>query len=482
MRRIRILLTIIVLPLLVLAGAPYISSEVSGAAPASNEPESTIDAQESVAVTVYNSNIALVKDIRKIALPRGHSEIKFTDVAAQILPQTVFIKSLSDPDSLAVLEQNYEYDLLTPRKLLEKFVGKQIAILKDGVEIPVTILSTQEGIVYQLGERIFTGHPHNMVFPSIPANLQPRPTLNWSLQSAAAKPQTVQASYLTRGMNWKADYVAVLGAADKQMDLNGWVTLNNQSGTTYRNAKLKLVAGDVNRIVEEYNVIGGSRDRAELASKVANETPFAEQSFFEYHLYSLQRPTTVKNLQTKQVSLLSAGAIPVSKSYRYYGAPHYYRSRIGVPLANQKVGVYVEIANKKENNLGMPLPKGILRVYKADNEGNLQFIGEDRIDHTAKDEKVKIKMGDAFDIIAERKQTDWRKIASDIYEAAFEVTLRNHKEEAVTVNVVEPMPRDWQLLHQSHEHEKLEAHTIQFELPVARDGETKLTYRARYKF
>jgi hypothetical protein len=210
--------------------------------------------------------------------------------------------------------------------------------------------------------------------------------------------------------------------------------------------------------------------------------PFSEESFFEYHLYSLQRATTIKENQTKQVSLLSADRVPITKHYVYHGSHQYFRTRFGVPVSNQKIGVYVEIANKKEQNLGMPLPKGIVRVYKADNDGSLQFIGEDRIDHTPKDETIKIKMGDAFDVVGQRKQSDWRKLADNLYEAAFEISLRNHKEEAVSVSVIEPMLSDWEILSSSHDHKKTDAHTAQFNLPVAKNGETKLQYRVRYKF
>ena len=438
--------------------------------------------QESVAVTVYNSDIGLIKDIRQLTLPGGLTELRFGEVAAKIMPQTVHIKSLTNPNQLHVLEQNYEYDLLTPRKLLDKFVGKEIMVLKEGIEVPVTILSTNEGLVYKLGGRIFTGQPHNLIFPSIPNNLISQPTLLWSLENRNASAQKVEATYLTRGLNWKADYVAVLDSKDKNLDLSGWVTLDNQSGATYQNARLKLVAGDLNRVVEEYKARDAIAGRMELASKVASPAPFAEQSFFEYHLYSLQRPTTIKNQQTKQVSLLSADHIPVGKRYIFTGSPQYFHGRYPGVMPKQKVGVFVELANKKDNNLGMPLPKGTLRVYKADADGSLQFIGEDRIDHTPKDEMIKIKMGEAFDVVAERKQTDWRKIADNLYEAAFEVSLRNHKDEPVTVRVIEPMMRDWDILTSSHAHKKVEAHTAQFEIPVAKDGETKLTYRARYKF
>jgi len=437
--------------------------------------------QEAVSITVYNSNLGLVKDARRLRLPRGVIQLKFGEVAAKIMPQTVHIKSLSDPKRLQILEQNYEYDLLTPQKLLEKFVGKEITILKDGVEVPITILSVNQGIVYKLGGRIFSGQPHNLIFPSIPDTLISHPTLLWLLENHSTAPHQLEATYLTGGLSWRADYVAVLDSKDKLLDLSGWVTLENQSGATYQNARLKLVAGDVNRVIERRGAADAMRELSELSAKPA-AAPFNEESFFEYHLYSLQRATTIKENQTKQVSLLSADRVPITKQYVYRGSQQYFRSRLGWPVSNQKIGVYVEIANKKEQNLGMPLPKGVVRVYEADNDGSLQFIGEDRIDHTPKDETIKIKMGDAFDIVGQRKQTDWRKLADNLYEAAFEISLRNHKEDAVTVSVIEPMLADWEILSSSHALKKTDAHTAQFDLPVAKNGETKLQYRVRYKF
>lgn len=481
MKRVLAYFTLIFLGMIFYQGLSFYADAVSVEPPMLNT-NTGVEDQESVAVTVYNSDIGLIKDLRRLKLPSGLTELRFGEVAAKIMPHTVHIKSVSHPNQLQVLEQNYEYDLLTPRKLLDKFIGKEIMVLKDGVEVPITILSTNEGLVYKLGGRIFTGQPHNLIFPSIPSNLISRPTLLWSLENRGPGTQKIEATYLTRGLNWKADYVAVLDNKDKNLDLSGWVTLDNQSGVTYQNARLKLVAGDLNRVVEEYKARDAAVGQMELAARVASPAPFAEQSFFEYHLYSLQRPTTIKQQQTKQVSLLSADKIPVTKRYVFFGAPRYFQTRYTGLLPKQKVGVFVEIANKKEHNLGMPLPKGTLRVYKADGDGSLQFIGEDRIDHTPKDEMVKIKMGDAFDIVGERKQTDWRMIADNLYEAAFEISLRNHKEEAVTVRVIEPMMRDWEILTSSHRHEKTDAHTAQFEIPVAQDGETKLTYRARYKF
>lgn len=458
--------------------------QASGPSEKTSEVASRLEDQKGISVTVYNSNLGLVKDIRRIRMPRGLIDVKFTDVAAQIMPQTVNIKSLTDPDGLEVLEQNYRYDLLTPHKLIEKFVGKQIKVLKDGIEIPITILSTNEGLVYRMGDRIFTdrdGYPGKLIFPAIPDNLIPNPTLVWRLDIRAGRAQNVEATYLTQGINWKADYVTILDKDDRAVDLTGWVTLDNKSGTGFRNASLKLVAGDVNRVFDRMGYPAGVRALEEVASKAASPG-FSERAFFEYHLYTLERPTSIRNNETKQISLLTANGVPVAKRYYYYGAQQYYRASYGVPISNQKIGVYVEIANKKDHHLGMPLPQGTVRVYKADGDGSLQFVGEDRIDHTPKDETVKIKMGDAFDVVAERKQTEWRKLGGGLYEVAFEIAVRNHKDSSVTVNVIEPIPGDWEILHSSHAYEKVEAHTVRFDIPVQKDAGAKLQYRVRMRF
>ncbi|MFQ5779640.1 MAG: DUF4139 domain-containing protein [Nitrospiria bacterium] len=477
---------IVKLSALILTAAFLIFFKSSMGSPITPQPEevheksSGLDDQETVSVTVYNSNIGLVRETRRIDLEKGLTGLKFTDVAARIIPQTVHIRSLTDPSRLHVLEQNYEYDLLTPQKLLDKFVGKELNILYGDAEISITLLSTQNGIVYRQGDRVFTGHPGKIIFPKLPENLIPNPTLVWQLENRSPRPHRVESTYLTEGMSWKADYVALLDKEDRHIDLTGWVTLDNRSGATYKNARLKLVAGDVNRVFETFKAKDDVRMRREMSS-VAKPSAFREESFFEYHLYTLQRPTTLKENQTKQVTLLTANQVPVTKHFLYYGAQHYYRTQYGVPISNQKVGVYIEIANKMQNRLGISLPKGTVRVYKADGDGGQQFIGEDRIDHTPKDETIKIKMGEAFDIVAERKQTAWRKLSHDTYEVAFEVTLRNHKASHVTVNVIEPIPGDWEILHSSHDFQKLEAHTLQFDIPVKKEGKAVLEYRVRIR-
>jgi hypothetical protein len=444
---------------------------------------STLKDQQNVAVTIYNSNVGLVKDIRLIEFKPGIHELKFMDVAAKIDPTTVHIKSLINGSSLSVLEQNYEYDLLSPQKLLEKFVGQKVQLATINPEtkkeeiVEATLLSTQGGNIFQIGEKIHIGHHGRILLSKIPENLIPQPTLVWMLENKLSRPQKLEASYLTSGINWKADYVAVLNKLDSMTDLTGWVTIDNRSGATYQNALLKLVAGDIHRVQGEVRM-----DYAKPMAAAKEVSPqFKEESFFEYHLYTLDRRTTVKDNQTKQMTLLDANQVPLKKLFIFAGQPQYYY-QMNQGSQKQKVGVFLELENTKKNNLGIPLPKGTIRVYKEDKEGSLQFIGEDRIDHTPKDEKFKIKIGEAFDVVGERVQTDYKRLGPNLFEVAFEVSLRNHKKEDIKVFVEEPIPGDWEMLSNTHPFEKLNAHLIRFDVPVAKDKEVKVKYRIRFKY
>jgi hypothetical protein len=445
---------------------------------------STLKDQQDVAITIYNSNIGLVKDTRLIDLKPGIHELKFMDVAGKIDPTTVHIKSLINGSSLNVLEQNYEYDLLSPQKLLEKFVGQKVQLATINPEtkkeeiVEATLLSTQGGNIFQIGDKIHIGHYGRILLSKIPENLIPQPTLVWMLENKLLRPQKLEASYLTSGINWKADYVAVLNKLDTMTDMTGWVTIDNRSGATYQNTLLKLVAGDIHRVKGEMRM-----DYARPMAAAKEVSPqFKEESFFEYHLYTLDRRTTIKDNQTKQMSLLDANQVPVKKLFIFSGQPHYYYSRYDQRTNKQKVGVFLELENTRKNNLGMPLPKGTIRVYKEDKDGSLQFVGEDRIDHTPKDEKIKIKIGEAFDVVGEKTQTEYKHLGYNLYEVAFEVSLRNHKKEDIKVLVEEPIPGDWEMLSNTHTYEKLQANLIRFDVPVAKDKEVKVKYRIRFRY
>ncbi len=442
--------------------------------------------QTQVSLTIYNSNLGLVKDVREIELAEGLTRLQFMDVAARIMPTTVLIRSRTDADGLQVLEQNYEYDLLSPETLLEKYVGKEVKLLdknyftgKDEL-VTATLLATNESPIYQVGDEISIGLPGRVILPQLPANLIAQPTLVWLLQTPAASAHTVEASYLTNDITWKADYVAALNSDDSLADLSGWVSIENTSGTTYRDATLKLVAGDINRVEPEVLYMESVAMSARAGA--ASESQFQEESFFEYHLYTLERPTTVQNNQTKQLSLLSATDIPITKRLVLRGQPHYVRATFDTPPPRQKVSVYLEIENAEKNRLGIPLPKGTIRVYKADAQGSLQFVGEDSIDHTPRDETVSIKMGEAFDVVGERRQTSFTRLSRNLSEVSWQIVVRNHKDEDVQVRVEEPMYGDWKIIASTPEqYEKPDAHTLRFEVTAPKNGEVKIGYRVRVK-
>ena len=455
------------------------------------EITSSLADQEEVAVTIYNEDLALVRDRRQVALPAGDSSLALREVSARMRPETALLRSLSQPQGLSIYEQNFDFDLLTPGKLLEKYVGREVQVVRTHPQTgsdqsePARVLAANEGVVLQVGDRIETGLPGRLVYPDVPANLRDRPTLVVELASAGAAKQQLELSYLTGGLGWHADYVAGLSKDEKTLDLSGWVTLTNQSGTTYRNARLQLVAGDVNRVREE--LVPQRAMREDLMLKAVPAPAMAEENLFEYHLYTLQRPTTLKENQTKQVTLLDASSIPLRKEYRLSGGSHYYQGRYGDLGEKLKVAVFIEFDNRKAARLGLPLPKGVVRVYKQDRSGQPQFIGEDRIDHTPENETVRLKLGEAFDVTANRRQTDFRKLGGDSrynyrFETAFELVLKNAKDEAVSVTVVEPVPGDWKVLSESHKHRKGSANTAVWEVPVPAKGEALLTYRVEVSY
>jgi hypothetical protein len=446
-------------------------------------PDSTADDRTSVAVTVYNVNLALVRETRELSLPeKGEATLRFMDVPSSINPRTVHFESLTAPDALAVLEQNYEFDLISPSKLMEKYVGRDVTLIEQAEdlttrEVQATLLSVNGGPVYRVGDRIVLNQTGKVTLGSVPPDLVPRPTLVWTLGADKAGKHDVQASYLTDNMNWSADYVAVVDAEDEATDLTGWVTIDNRSGATYRDATLKLVAGDVRRLARPQVAMA----QYDMMERKAARTPqFEEESFFEYHLYTLDRPTTIKDNQTKQLNLMQASGIPLTKKLLLVGNRAWYRNQYGTLTQNEKVAVILEFDNTEAAGLGIPLPKGTVRVYKQDRSGSEQFVGEDAIDHTPRDETISLRVGDAFDVVADRTQTDFRKLSPRQAEIAFEISIRNRKDEDVTVTVREPMGGDWQLLESNiRGAQKKDAGTLQFEVDVAARQEFKLTYRVR---
>ena len=455
------------------------------------EKPSTLADQQSVAVTIYNENLALVKDTRRVLLENGPNRLALREVSGRMRPETAQLRSITHPGALALLEQNFDFDLLTPAKLLEKYVGRTVRIVRThpttGAESfeQATVLAANSGVVLKIGDRIETGLPGRIVYDGVPANLRDRPTLVTELTSARAGTQTLELSYLSAGLAWRADYVAELDAADSALDLNGWVTLTNTSGTAYPNARLQLVAGDVNRVRDELRM--AAKNGALRAAVAEAPRSMAQEQLFEYHLYTLQRPTTIADNQTKQVALLGASAVPVTKELVLQGNDYYYRASVGGIGQKMKVGVFVQFENREASRLGMPMPKGVVRVYKKDSAGNAQFIGEDAIDHTPKNESVRLKLGEAFDVTADKKQTDFKRRDtyspwSYVHESAYELVLKNAKKEAVTVIVREPVPGDWSMLEQSHKHVKAASGTAEWKIQVPAEGSATLKYRVLVRY
>ena len=449
----------------------------------------TLDDQVELALTVYNSDIALVRDVRNLQLPHGSFDLRFMDIAATVNPATVHFRSLTEPARVNVLEQNYEYDLLEPEKLLRKYIGRDVTLVRvrqeDGStkqeEVKARLLSYNNAPVWQIGKDIVTGmYSDHIRFPELPENLYTRPTLIWTLDNSGAARHRVEASYLAGKLAWNADYVLTVGRDDKAADLDGWVTLSNGSGTSFRNAKLQLVAGDLNRVRQVV-----ARMEADSMRKMVPESQpaMSQESFSDYHLYTLGRKTTINNSETKQVSMLTGTGVPVRKRYVVDGHEFYYRNahHPGAPIKDV-VQVYYQFKNDEQAGLGMPMPAGTVRVYQADSKGGTQFVGEDRIDHTPKDETLKIKIGNAFDVVCERNQIDWEKIAANVYEVEYEVTLRNHKTSPISVEVNEPIGGTWRMLRSSYEWTKTAAWAAQFTVPVAADGTAVLKYRVRVTY
>lgn len=445
--------------------------------------------QKDLAVTVYNSNVALVRDVRRLRLPTGTVDLRYMDIAAQVNPATVHIVSLTAPKELTVLEQNYEYDLLSPQKLLQKYVGKELTLIRLRTEnnstreeqVKATLLAYNEGPVWKVGNEIITGMgADRFVFPDLPENLYSKPTLVWLLENRRGGEQTVEASYLTNQVNWNADYVLTVGVDQRVADLNGWVTIVNNSGTMFRNAQLQLVAGELHRVYEP--AAGPMAGRVMVKADVA-APQFAQEALSEYHLYTLERRTNIQNNETKQISLLASTGIRIEKVFEVDGQQFYYHNaqRPGQPFKDP-VQVRIKFKNAEANSLGMPLPAGTVRVYQGDSKGRVQFIGEDRIDHTPKDETLDLHIGNAFDVVAERKQTDFQSLSPRSYEMAFEISLRNHKPEPITVEVNEPIGGDWRMLDSSFKWEKTAAFAARFTVPVAADGESVLKYRVRVRW
>jgi len=452
---------------------------------------STAAARE-VELTVYNQGFGLIRDVREVALDGGLRQYRFTDVAALIDPTSVRLEVVSG-EPIVVLEQNFEYDLVNTNKLLDKHIDGRISAVDEDGNIYEGVLASFDGgsLVLMDGAGgpvhiVSRADLRTIVLPELPEGLITRPTLSWLLDVSGGGPRNVRLAYITSGIGWSADYIVVLAPGDDAVDLTGWVTLNNSSGVAYPDARLKLIAGDVRR--------GRPEVRTQMmdvlyAEKAAGAPGFEEKAFFEYHLYTLGRRTTIKDNETKQVELLDASCVPAVKRYVYRGAlPTQYRYDSSDPRAgtesNKKVNVLISFQNDEESGMGMPLPAGRMRLYKRGDDGSLEFVGEDRIDHTPKDEEVELYVGDAFDIVGERTQVSFTRISSSVVEESYKIEVRNHKEEEIVVDVEETFWRsvDWQIVARSGDYEKLDSQRVRWSVPVPADSSGVVTYTVRYRF
>jgi hypothetical protein len=429
-------------------------------------------AHAATSLTVYNQNLALVRETRPMEFKKGTGEVMFRDVAAQIDATSVHFAA----PGVDMLEQNFDFDLVSPDKLLQKYVDRDIEVVTKEGSIKGKLLTSSLGTQ---GSQIVLQQPDGSVrsilqesiqeirYPDLPGGLITRPTLRWLVDADNSGTKETEVSYLTAGMSWRADYVLVLNSANTKGGIDAWVTIDNTSGATYSDAKLKLIAGEVHRATAPQPIPMYADGMQRLEGKAAG---FEEQAFFEYHLYTLQRPATVANNQTKQISLFPSTSASLRKIYEY----DYQKKQ-------DRVGVSVEFENREENGLGMALPAGRVRVYQESPDNSQEFIGEDNIEHTPKNEKVRVQIGNAFDIVAERQQMDFRQISNRVTETDIQVKLRNHKKEAVDIVVVDYFYGDWDITKHSHDFKKISARKAEFTVHVEPEQEAVVTYTVRVR-
>ena len=476
MTRKRLALALITLGVFILAGGILMTTSQPGAAQAQ---EPVID------LTVYNSNIGLVKEMRQFDLETGVNQVQVTDVPASIIPESVHFRSLDDPQAV-VLEQNYEYDIVGSQKLLQKYVDQPIVVItEDGSRHEGTLLSGDQDIILQTGEGGVDVLKYDQIrqfsFPALPEGLITKPTLKWLVDASKAGTQNVELAYLTNNISWEANYVLVLDNDSTKLDLDGWITLDNRSGASYKDARLKLVAGDVNRVATGY---GGDNEvyKTMEAAIPAPPRSVEQRTFGEYHLYEIPRPVTIKDNQTKQIQFLSAREVPAQKIFVF--------DNMTTPLTPTDAGAMKGSIDVKvrfdtgEKGVDAQLPAGVVRMYQPDADGSPLFIGEDRIDHTPKGEEVTLTVGQAFDLVGERIQTESKRLGEDAWRESYKITLRNHKEDkAVEIHVVEHLNRgpNWEITQASPaDYKRLNSNTVEWVVSVPAGGETTVTYTVEY--
>ena len=473
----------------------------------------------SVDLTIYNQNLALVREERTMVMEKGLNRILIPDIPATIDGTSLHFSSMTDPSAVKVIEQNYQYDLVHQAKLLEKYIGREVEFVRTDNEtkkeytVKGKLLATgwqlQQGynpyggsapyyatgqMIAEINGKIEIGPAGRLLLPSLPEGLILKPQLEWLVTNSRQGEHKTEISYIAGQLTWSCNYVALLDANDSRIDLTGWVTITNNSGTTFKNAGLKLVAGDVNLVKEEQAGLI-LRKSMNMAEADAAAPQFQQKELFEYKLYSLQRKTDVSNNETKQIELTAAKNIGAKKIYIYDGLSNQWRSwsnnfsyreqgSFG-QQSNKKIGVFVTFKNEETAGLGIALPKGKVRVYKRDADGKEQFVGEDVIDHTPKDEELKLYLGNAFDIVGERTQQNFRVIVpGHVVDETFEMKVRNHKSESVEVLIYEHPWRwnEWDITKSNTAWEKVDQTTIKFPVKLAKDEEKVVRYTIRYNW
>ncbi len=424
---------------------------------------------QNVSVTVYNNNLGVVKETRVVKIESGISKFSISDVPTEIDPTSVHIKFDGE-----VLEQNYQYDLANKAAILRKYVDKTVTLTDEsGKSFSGKLISIGANSLTLAnnngGLTVITDlKKYNIVLDALPSGFVTKPTLEYLVKSAKGGRREIELSYFTSGMNWSAEYVAVLNKNDTEIKLNSWVSIENNSGATFRNAKIKLVAGEVNRARENapYPIYATAKD-------FGGESQIKERAFFEYHIYELPRKTTLANRQKKQIAFFNAEKISVRKKYVY-------KSRGYSSGKKENAEVTLEFANKKTNNLGMPLPAGKVRLFKKDGQ-TLEFIGEDKIEHTAEGETVLLTMGKAFDVKGRTDELERKKIADDVFETKYGITIFNAKEKKIEVEAMKTFYGDWEIIGSSANYEKINSRTVKFKVAVEPKSKTYVEFTVRTK-
>ena len=436
-----------------------------------------VSAQRDLTMTIYNGGRALVNDVRFINLDEGRNLLSFVDISDAVIPSSVLFKS----NGVQVLEQNFNFDLLTQENLLEKSVGQTVSVEYIDPATGVVssdkaeLLSANEKYnpILKIGNKIETRYPGRIIFNKVPENLSARPTLVFDVKASSAAEQNAEVSYLTNGISWKAAYVVELDN-DGKLDLNGLVTLTNNTKVSYKNTQLQLVAGEVNTVREGYIQPAGNAYAGVRMAKAAYNDEAEVEPISGYYLYKITRPTDILSNQTKQVSLLSGSGIQGKRTYQYE-SPLYYFS--DTDFEKEKPNMYLSFENTQSNGLGEALPQGIMRVYQKDSKGSLIFVGEDSISHTAKGQDVRLRLGRDFDITAKGKRVSFKKIDAKTSQAEFEVKISNAKTEPVVVRFNQSLPNGWKILSESLKSQKESSNKIYWDISVPAEKDVVLTYK-----